>query len=106
MFHKSVVFFGSAFGERMKPVRVVGGSHLKRPFLHSRRHFISNTAVQRRTVVNYINQFGIYLARQIPEHLFLVEYILGEVFRRTFRRDCHCNGFLLERRLYYSESQF
>ena len=24
----------------------------------------------------------------------------------VIRRDCHCNGFLLERRLYYSESQF
>ena len=57
----------------------MGSSHFERPLLHSRSHLVGNAAVQRCAVVNYIDQLGIYLAWQVPEHLFLVEYILGEV---------------------------
>ena len=79
----------------MKPVRIVGrpisSAHFFIPAPLHRQY----AAVQRSTVVNHINQFGIYLARQIPEHLFLVEYILGEVFRRTFRGTATATGFFL-----------
>ena len=79
MFHKSIVLFGSTFGQRMKPVRIVGRPHFNRPFLHTCGNLIGYAAVQRSSVVNHIRQFGIHLARQIAEHLLLVEYILGKI---------------------------
>ena len=79
VFHKSIVLFGSTFGQRMKPVRIVGRPHFNRPFLHTCGNLVGYAAVQRSSVVNHIRQFGIHLARQIAEHLLLVEYILGKI---------------------------
>ena len=42
----------------------------------------------------------------VLEHFLLVEYILGEILRRTFGRCCYLNSFLFESCLYYSESKF
>ena len=106
MLDESVMLLGCTLSQWVEPVGIVGNPHFECPFLHTGCHFISNTAIQRSTIVDHVNQFGIYLARQIPEHLFLVEHILGIIFRRTFRGGCHCNGFLFKRRFYYSESQF
>ena len=79
VFHKSIVLFGSTFGQRMEPVRIVGRPHFHRPFLHTCGNLVGYAAVQRSSVVNHIRQFGIHLARQIAEHLLLVEYILGKI---------------------------
>ena len=49
VFHKSIMFLGRAFGERLEPVRTVGHAQLHGPFLHTGSHDIGRLQVERRT---------------------------------------------------------
>lgn len=79
----------------MKPVRIVGRPHFNRPFLHTCGNLVGYAAVQRSSVVNHIRQFGIHLARQIAEHLLLVEYILGKYSDGRSAGTATATGFFL-----------
>jgi len=67
-------------------------------------YFVGDAAVQRSAIVHSICQFGIDIARQVFEHFFTVEYILGKVFTGPLGRCFYCCCFLLESCFNYSEN--
>lgn len=85
---------------------IVCGPHLDGPFLHTGCNLVGDTAIQWCTVVNHIGQFAEHMAWQVLKHLFLVENVHPEVFRRAFGGSCHFYGFFLKGRFYDSESEF
>ena len=99
-----VVLLGGAFGERLEPVRVVCHAVLFGPLLHAGGHGVGYGAVERRTVVYYVNQRLVHLRRQVLVHLGAVEHILSKILRRPFHRRNHFQRLLLESAFYYSES--
>ena len=96
VFHKSIMFLGRAFGERLEPVCTVGHAQLHGPFLHTGSHDIGRLQVERRTVVYHITHLFIYVGREIFEHLLAGKYIFAEEFGRSFGRGRNFYGFLLE----------
>ena len=101
---KSIMLLGRAFGQRVKPVRVVRSTHFDGPFFHAGCHFVGNAAVQWSTVVDDVGQLCEDFTGQVTEHLIPIENILGEILRRAFRRWSYFDGTFLERRLDHSES--
>ena len=79
MLHEGVVLLGSALGEWLEPVGIVGGAHLQRPLLHACSHLVGDAAIQTGTVVDDINEFLIDFGRQVFVHLLTIEYILSEI---------------------------
>ena len=75
VFHKSIMFLGRAFGERLEPVCTVGHTQLHGPFLHTGSHDIGRLQVERRTVVYHIAHLFIYVGREIFEHLLAGKYV-------------------------------
>lgn len=61
-----------------------GSPLIRSPIFHSVGYGIGDAAVEGGTVVNHINEFGIYVARQILEHFsrlntYFAKYSLGRV---------------------------
>ena len=99
MLHEGVVLLGSAFGEGLEPVGVVGDAMLHGPLLHTLCHCIGNGAVESGPVVDDIDEFLIHVGGQILIHLLACEDVFAEVFRRSFfwGGDIYCpflEGFL------------
>ena len=104
VFDESVMFFGCPFGEGVEPVGIMCCTHFDGPFLHTGGYGVGSFAVEGGTVVDGVDQSGIGFFRKILEHLLAVEYVLSEIFRRTFCRGGYFGGSFLEGRFYYSES--
>ena len=104
MFNERIMFLGSTFCQWLEPVSIVSDSHFDGPTLHAVRYFVGDATVEGSSIVDNIDELCVYLARQVLEHLFAVEYILGEIFAGTFSRSSNFNGFLVEGLFYDSES--
>ena len=102
--HKGIVLLRCAVGQWLEPVRIVGHTQFDGPFLHACSHLVGNVAVEWGTVVDYVNQLGIYILGQVFEHFCPVEDILGKVFCRSLCRRSHLHSLLLESRFNHSES--
>ena len=94
--HEGVVLLGSALGEGLKPVGVVGDAMLDCPLFHSLCHCVGNGAVESGTVVDDIDEFLIHVGRQILIHLLARENVFAEVFRRAFFWGGDFYGLFLE----------
>ena len=80
VFYESVVLLGSTLGERLEPVGVVCGTHLLSPLFHASSHSVGYATVQAGSIVDDIDEFRIYVGRQVFIHLLTVEHILAEIF--------------------------
>ena len=78
MFDKGIMLFGSAFSKRLEPVSVVCNTVLIGPLLDALSNSIGNRTVKSSTIVDNVDEFLIYVARQILVHLGTVEYVLSE----------------------------
>ncbi len=101
MFHKTVMFFGSAAGQRVKPVSVMMCTIVKRPFLHPGSNAVGQFARDRLFVVDGINKPVECLFREILIHALPVEHsfciiLLRALFRRHYRH-CLAVGSFLDR---------
>ena len=104
MFDESIMLLGCSFGQRMEPMRVVGGSHSDRPLLHAGSYDVGCFSVERSAVVDAVRDPFVRFFRKIFEHLRPVEYVLPEIVGWTFGRSRYFCSPFLEGCFYYSES--
>ena len=78
VFDEGIVLLGSALGQRLEPVGIVGDAHLHGPLLHAGSYCIGDGTVQTSTIVNHINHLVVNLSGQVFIHLLLGEDILAE----------------------------
>ena len=86
------MLLGSAFGQWLEPVGVVRDTVLVGPLLHALGNLVGNRAVEFSTVVDYVDEFLINVARQVLVHLRTVEYFLTEELRRALGRSDYFDG--------------
>ena len=98
------MLLGRSFGQRVEPVRVVGGTHFDRPLLHAGGYGVGSFAVERSTVVDAVRDPFIRFFSEVFEHLRPVEYVLPEIVGWTFGRSRYFCSLFLEGCFYYSES--
>ena len=89
----------------MEPVCIVCGAVLYRPALHTLGNTVSNGAVKRCIIVNYINELVVYILWKILEHLLAVEYLYRKILRRTLRLVGNLYRVLGERCCHHLKSQ-
>ena len=102
MFNEGVVFFGCGFGERVKPVGVVCGIVLHRPFFHTFGHSVGYGYIKGGTIVYYIYEAVEYIFGKILIHLLTIKnlhrivigwalFFVGNIYRTLAK--CRCNYF-------------
>ena len=96
MLHEAVVLLGGAFGQRLKPVGVMGNAKFHSPAFHTICNRIGDGEVEMCAVVNYVAHLCIHLGRKILEHLLSVEHIFPEIIRRALFGNAHFHRTLLE----------
>ena len=79
MFDERVVFLGSAFGQRLEPMRAVGHSHVDGPLLHALRYLVGYLKVEGCAVFDHFTQFFVGVEWEILEHLLLIEDVFPEI---------------------------
>ena len=77
---ESVVFLGSAFGEGLEPVGIVGHAVFLCPLSDAFGHRIGDGAVEAHTVVDDVDQFLIDITGKVFVHLVAGEHIFPEKF--------------------------
>lgn len=104
MLHEGVVLLCRAFGQGLEPVGVVCHAQFGRPAFHAFGYLVGDVPVEGSPVVHGIDQAAVDRRGEVFEHLFPVEHVLAEIFRRTF---CGVGYFLrlgAEGSFYDSES--
>ena len=91
MLNKRIVLLGSALGEWLEPVRVVGDAILGSPLFHASGYGIGYLSVESGTIVHDIYHFFIDVFGQILVHFLAVEDFLTEITGRSL-----CGGFYVE----------
>ena len=104
MFHKAVVLLGSAFCQRLEPVRAMGGTQLHGPLLHAFCHGVGGSHVQFCAVVHDVAHLGVNVCRQVLQHFLSGKHVLGKELAGTVFAIRHFYGTLLERLAYHMES--
>ena len=104
VFHEGIVLFGRPLGKRLKPVCVMGDTHLHRPPLHTGSHGIGYRTVEACAVVYHINKFGVDIRRQLLVHFLACEDVFGKILRRSAGRSLYIDSLFLEGLFYYLKS--
>ena len=74
------VLLGGGVGQRVEPVRVVGGAELHGPAFHALGYLVGNGAVHCGTVLHHVDHLVVYFRGEIACHLLLVEYVDCKIF--------------------------
>ena len=106
VFHEGVVLLGCRLRQGLEPVAAVRHAVLQGPRLHAGSHFVGYVRVERRAVVDAVDEFVVGLHVKIFVHLFAIEHQFAEILRRTRCRCRHLDGVLFESFLYDFKSQF
>ena len=81
--YEGVVLLGRTFGERLKPVGAVCGTHFHGPTLHALGHLVGHAECERCALFYGFAQFAIGVEGQVLEHLLLVEHVACEILGGT-----------------------
>ena len=103
--HESVVLLGSAFGERLKPVCTMSGTHLDGPLLHTLGDEVGSWEIKRSATIEGCAIALIGFEREILAHLLVVEHVLGIVAGGAFVGRCGWDGALFESLFHDFKSQ-
>ena len=77
------MLLGSALGEWLKPVGVVGYALFLSPLHHASSHVVGNVALKACAIVYHVDHLLIDFLRQILIHLLAVEHLATEILVRS-----------------------
>ena len=97
VFDEGVVFFCRAFGQWLKPVRVVCHAVFHSPLLHAFSHLVCHFAIKTNALVHHVNHLLVHILREVLVHLFAVEYLGTKILGGPISRCLHVKRLLFER---------